>query len=345
MFVAVDGKPAGLLGVADPIKETTPEAIAPLHDEGIRIVMLTGDSRTTAEAVAGQAGHRRGEAEVLPEEKAEMVKRAAGRGPVSWPWPATASTTPRRWPQAQVGIAMGTGTDVAMESAGVTLVKGDLRRHRPGPAAEPRAPCATSARTCSSPSSTTRSASRSPPGVLYPFFGLLLSPMIAAAAMSFSSVSVISNALRLRTARIEAGVLMPDLGSRNSRLPHLRQRAGSARPIADTHKGRHPSWSTSFQGHNRDWQAACNHSVPKFTYFSYEEDPMKKLALILLAVGGAVVAAPNARTFTGVITDTMCGANHRMMHVTPYRSAFVSASRWIRPNTSTRCTTGNTSMF
>ena len=126
MFVAVDGRAAGLLGVADPIKETTPEAIAQLHREGLRIVMLTGDTRATAEAVATKLGIDEVVAEVLPEQKAEVVKRLQGEGRIV----AMAGDGVNDAPalaQAQVGIAMGTGTDVAMESAGVTLVKGDLR--------------------------------------------------------------------------------------------------------------------------------------------------------------------------------------------------------------------------
>jgi len=196
MFVAIDGKPAGLIGVADPIKQTTPEAVKQLHAEGIRVVMLTGDSRTTAEAVARKLGIDELVAEVLPDQKVEVVKRFQNAGRIV----AMAGDGINDAPalaQAHVGIAMGTGTDVAMKSAGVTLVKGDLR-------AIVRA----------------RSLSRATmnnikqnlffafiyntigvpiaAGVLYPFFGILLSPMIAAAAMSFSSVSVIANALRLR---------------------------------------------------------------------------------------------------------------------------------------------------
>lgn len=195
MFVAVDGRPAGLVAVADPIKETTPEAIKALHEEGIRIVMLTGDSATTARAVAGRLGIDEVMAEVLPEQKAEKVKslQAEGRfvamaGDGINDAPALA--------QAQVGIAMGTGTDVAMESAGVTLVKGDLRG-------------IVRARRLSR--GTMRNIKQNlffafvyngigvpvAAGVLYPAFGILLSPMIAAAAMSFSSVSVVGNALRL----------------------------------------------------------------------------------------------------------------------------------------------------
>jgi Cu+-exporting ATPase len=176
MFVAVDGKPAGILGVADPIKETTPEAIRLLHEDGIRIVMLTGDNRTTAQAVAGKLGLDDVVAEVLPDQKADAVKRLQGEGRIV----AMAGDGINDAPalaQAQVGIAMGTGTDVAMESAGVTLVKGFAFAYN-----ALGVPVAA--------------------GVLYPFFGILLSPMIAAAAMSFSSVSVVGNALRLRGIRL-----------------------------------------------------------------------------------------------------------------------------------------------
>jgi Cu+-exporting ATPase len=197
MFIVVDGKPAGLLAVADPIKESTPEAIRQLHDQRIRVVMLTGDSRTTAEAVARRLNIDEVVAEVLPNQKAEILKRfqsdgrkVAMAGDGINDAPALA--------QAHVGIAMGTGTDVAMQSAGVTLVKGDLR----GIVRAIRLSRATMKNikenlffafvynTLGVPIAA---------GVLYPFFGLLLSPMIAAAAMSFSSVSVIGNALRLRT--------------------------------------------------------------------------------------------------------------------------------------------------
>ena len=200
VFVAVDGMVAGLIGVADPIKETTPEAIRDLHAEGLAVVMLTGDSATTAGAVARTLGIDRVEAEVLPERKAEIVKRLQSEGHRV----AMAGDGINDAPalaQADVGVAMGTGTDIAMESAGVTLVKGDLRgivRARRLSRAVMRnirqnlffafvynalgVPVAA--------------------GVLYPVFGLLLSPMIAAAAMSFSSVSVIANALRLRSAAI-----------------------------------------------------------------------------------------------------------------------------------------------
>jgi P-type Cu+ transporter len=196
MFVAVDDSLAGLIGVADPVRGTAAEAIRSLHAEGIRIVMLTGDSRTTAKAVAQSLGIDEVIAEVVPEEKASHVKRLqqAGRfvamaGDGINDAPALA--------QAQVGIAMGTGTDVAIETAGVTLVKGDLRG-------------IVRARLLSR--ATMRNIQQNlffafvynaigvplAAGVLYPVFGLLLSPMIAAAAMSFSSVSVIANALRLK---------------------------------------------------------------------------------------------------------------------------------------------------
>jgi P-type Cu+ transporter len=200
MFVAVDGKPAGILGVADPIKATTPEAIRRLHADGIRIVMLTGDNRTTAEAVAGKLGIDDVFAEVLPDRKADAVKRLQGEGKIV----AMAGDGINDAPalaQAQVGIAMGTGTDVAMESAGVTLVKGDLN----GIARARHLSRATMRNIKQNLFFAFLYNSLGVPvaaGVLYPFFGILLSPMIAAAAMSFSSVSVIGNALRLRRARL-----------------------------------------------------------------------------------------------------------------------------------------------
>ena len=195
MFLVFDGAVAGLIGVADPVKQSTPEAIRMLHDDGVRIVMLTGDNRTTAEAVAKKLGIDDIQAEVLPEQKGEVVKRLqaerrivamAGDGVNDAPALA----------QAQVGIAMGTGTDVAMESAGVTLVKGDLRG-------------IAKARRLSR--GTMRNIRQNlffafiynilgipiAAGVLYPVFGMLLSPVIASVAMTFSSVSVIGNALRL----------------------------------------------------------------------------------------------------------------------------------------------------
>ncbi len=200
MFVAIDGKAAGLIGVADPIKASTSEAIVDLHQEGIQVVMLTGDNRATAQAVAGNLGIDQVEAEVLPDQKAEIVKKlqAAGRivamaGDGINDAPALA--------QAHVGIAMGTGTDVAMESAGVTLVKGDLR----GIVRTRRLSRATMRNIRQNLFFAFIYNSLGVPvaaGVLYPVFGLLLSPMIAAAAMSFSSVSVIGNALRLKRTEI-----------------------------------------------------------------------------------------------------------------------------------------------
>ncbi|MFH1014347.1 MAG: heavy metal translocating P-type ATPase, partial [Nitrospirota bacterium] len=200
MFIAVDGKAAGLLGVADPIKETTPEAIDFLQKEGIRVLMLTGDNRTTAEAVSKKLNLDDVIAEVLPDQKSEVVKRLQNEGR----FVAMAGDGINDAPalaQAHVGIAMGTGTDVAMESAGVTLVKGDLRG-------------ILRARRMSR--ATMRNIKQNifwafiynalgvpvAAGVLYPYFGILLSPIFAAAAMSFSSVSVVGNALRLRRAKL-----------------------------------------------------------------------------------------------------------------------------------------------
>jgi P-type Cu+ transporter len=196
MFVVVENQVAGLLGVADPIKQTTPEAIRQLHGDGIRIVMLTGDSRTTAQAVANKLQVDEVVAEVLPQDKAGVVKRFQGEGR----FVAMAGDGINDAPalaQAQVGIAMGTGTDVAMESAGVTLVKGDLR----GIVRARRLSRATMRNIRQNLFFAFVYNAVGVPiaaGVFYPLFGLLLSPMIASAAMSFSSVSVISNALRLR---------------------------------------------------------------------------------------------------------------------------------------------------
>jgi Cu+-exporting ATPase len=196
MFLAIDGEAAGLLAVADPVKDATPEAVAMLHHSGVEIVMVTGDHEATASAVARQLGIDRVEAEVLPDRKVEIVKqlqsegrRVAMAGDGINDAPALA--------QAEVGIAMGTGTDVAIESAGVTLIKGDLRGI---------------ARTRRLSRRTMRNIRQNlffafvynglgvpiAAGVLYPVLGLLLSPMIAAVAMTFSSVSVVGNALRLR---------------------------------------------------------------------------------------------------------------------------------------------------
>jgi Cu+-exporting ATPase len=202
MFVVVDKKIAGILAVADPIKQSTPEAIRQLHAEGIRIVMLTGDSDTTAQAVARKLQIDEVIAEVLPQDKATVIKRLQAEGR----FVAMAGDGINDAPalaQAQVGIAMGTGTDVAMESAGVTLVKGDLR----GIIRARRLSQATMRNIKQNLFFAFVYNSIGVPiaaGVLYPFFGLLLSPMIAAAAMSFSSVSVITNALRLRKIKLSA---------------------------------------------------------------------------------------------------------------------------------------------
>jgi P-type Cu+ transporter len=201
MFVVRGGRLAGLLGVADPVKESTRDAIAALHDAGLRVVMVTGDSRATALAVASATGIDQVEAEVLPERKAEVVRRLQAEGRIV----AMAGDGVNDAPalaQAQVGIAMGTGTDVAIESAGITLLGGDLRG-------------LVRARNLSR--ATMRNIRENlffafaynvlgipiAGGLLYPAFGLLLSPMIASAAMSLSSVSVIGNALRLRHARLD----------------------------------------------------------------------------------------------------------------------------------------------
>ncbi|MFI5182379.1 MAG: heavy metal translocating P-type ATPase [Thermoanaerobaculia bacterium] len=200
LFVAVDGKPAGILGVADPIKASTSEAIRELHAEGLRIVMLTGDSKTTAEAVARKLALDEVVAEVLPDQKAEVVKQLQSQGR----FVAMAGDGINDAPalaQAHVGIAMGTGTDVAMESAGVTLVRGDLR----GIVRARRLSRATMRNIRQNLFFAFVYNAAGVPiaaGALYPFFGLLLSPVIAAAAMSFSSVSVVGNALRLRRVRL-----------------------------------------------------------------------------------------------------------------------------------------------
>jgi Cu+-exporting ATPase len=200
IFVVVDGHPAGLLGIADPVKKSTPRALSELKAEGLRIVMLTGDSRATAEAVARSVGIEEFEAEVLPEKKSEVIRRLQQQGRIV----AMAGDGINDAPalaQANVGIAMGTGTDVAMESSGVTLVKGDL---------------AGIVRARKLSRATMRNIRQNlffafvynslgvpiAAGVLYPFFGLLLSPILAAAAMSLSSVSVITNSLRLRKVKL-----------------------------------------------------------------------------------------------------------------------------------------------
>ena len=200
LFVSVDDRLEGIIAVADPVKETTMGALDALRSEGLRIVMLTGDHATTARAVAHKLGITEVEADVLPEQKGEVIRRLKREGHVV----AMAGDGVNDAPAlaaADIGIAMGTGTDVAMQSAGLTLVKGDL-------AGIVRARALSRA--------TMRNIRQNlvlafvynavgipvAAGVLYPAFGILLSPMIAAAAMSLSSVSVIGNALRLRAARI-----------------------------------------------------------------------------------------------------------------------------------------------
>ena len=200
VLVAVDGRAAGLIGVADPIKPSTEEAIQMLHADGLRLVMLSGDNRTTAKAVAKKLSIDDVQAEVLPDQKADIVRKLQSQQHVV----AMAGDGVNDAPalaQADVGIAMGTGTDVAMESAGITLVQGDLRAI---------------ARARRLSRGTMRNIRQNlffaffynllgvpiAAGVLYPFFGLLLSPMIAAAAMTFSSFSVVINALRLRNLKL-----------------------------------------------------------------------------------------------------------------------------------------------
>ncbi|MDQ3375154.1 MAG: HAD-IC family P-type ATPase, partial [Acidobacteriota bacterium] len=200
MFVAADGKPVGFVGVADTIKESAKEAIDELHKQKIEVVMMTGDNAKTAEAVARKLGIDKVFADVLPEQKAEKVKELQAQGRIV----AMAGDGVNDAPalaQAQVGIAMGTGTDVAMESADITLLKGDLRGIL---------------RAKKLSEATMKNIRQNlffafiynlvgvpiAAGVLYPIFGLLLSPMIASAAMTFSSVSVIVNALRLRKLKL-----------------------------------------------------------------------------------------------------------------------------------------------
>lgn len=200
MYIGIDGHAVGLIGVADPIKDSTPEAIQDLHAEGITVVMLTGDSQATAKAVAARLKIDRLEAEVLPDQKAAIVKQLQSEGKVVVMAGDGINDAPAL-AQAHVGIAMGTGTDVAMESAGVTLVKGDLR----GIVRARRLSRATMRNIRQNLFFAFIYNSVGVPvaaGVLFPFVGILLSPIIAAAAMSFSSVSVITNALRLRRAKL-----------------------------------------------------------------------------------------------------------------------------------------------
>ena len=200
MLVAIDLRPAGLIAVADPVKEDAPAALAALRAEHIRVVMLTGDSRATAEAVARRLGIDAVIAEVLPDQKADAIRRLQEEGR----FVAMAGDGINDAPalaQAQIGIAMGTGADVAMESAGVTLVKGDLQaivraRHLS------RATMRNIRQNLFFAFVFNALAVPIAAGVLYPPFGLLLNPMIASAAMSLSSVTVVGNALRLRAVRL-----------------------------------------------------------------------------------------------------------------------------------------------
>jgi P-type Cu+ transporter len=200
VFLAIDGTAAGIAAVADPVKEGTAEAIAALRSASVRIVMLTGDSRGTAEAVARSLGIDETLAEVLPEDKAAHVKRLQGEGRKV----AMAGDGINDAPalaQADVGIAMGTGTDVAMESAGITLVKGDLRGIARA-AVLSRATMRNIRQNLAFAFGYNALGIPVAAGVLYPAFGLLLSPVFAGAAMALSSVSVVTNALRLNRVRL-----------------------------------------------------------------------------------------------------------------------------------------------
>jgi Cu+-exporting ATPase len=200
VFILLNGHPAGLLGIADPIKDSAAGAVVELRNEGLRVIMLTGDSRATAEVVARRLGVDEVRAEVLPDQKADQVKRLQSEGRIV----AMAGDGINDAPalsQAEVGIAMGTGTDVAMESAGVTLLRGDLR----GIVRARRLSRATMANIRQNLAFAFLYNILGVPiaaGALYPVFGILLSPMIASLAMTLSSVSVIVNALRLRTAKL-----------------------------------------------------------------------------------------------------------------------------------------------
>jgi Cu+-exporting ATPase len=200
MLAAVDGQPAGLLAVADQVKEGAAAALAALHDEGIRIIMLTGDSRTTAEAVARRLGIDEVIAEVLPEEKAGAIKQLQAEGRFVGMAGDGINDAPAL-AQAQIGIAMGTGADVAMESAAVTLIKGDLqgivRARRLS-----RAVMRNIRQNLFFAFVFNALAVPIAAGILYPWFSILLNPMIASAAMSLSSVTVVTNALRLRRIRL-----------------------------------------------------------------------------------------------------------------------------------------------
>ena len=200
IYVATDGKVSGVIAIADPVKATTPDALKALTAEGVRVVMLTGDNRTTAQAVARRLGIADVEAEVLPDQKGAVVEKLRREGRVV----AMAGDGVNDAPAlaaADVGIAMGTGTDVAIESAGVTLLKGDLT----GIVRARRLSAATMGNIRQNLFFAFIYNAAGVPiaaGVLYPWFGILLSPIIAAAAMALSSVSVVGNALRLRRVRL-----------------------------------------------------------------------------------------------------------------------------------------------
>jgi Cu+-exporting ATPase len=200
LFAAVDGRAAGVIAIADPVKPAAPAAVAALRQAGVRIVMLTGDNRTTAQAVARRLGISEVEAEILPQDKAQVVERLRGQGRIVAMVGDGVNDAPAL-AAADVGVAMGTGTDVAIESAGVTLLNGDLN----GLVQARRLSRATMRNIRQNLFFAFFYNAAGVPvaaGVLYPFFGLLLSPIIAALAMSLSSVSVITNALRLRVARL-----------------------------------------------------------------------------------------------------------------------------------------------
>ena len=200
MFIVVDNNVVGIVAVADPIKESTQDAIRQLHAENVSIVMLTGDNEKTAQAVAQVLGLERVIADVLPDQKLAVIEKLQKEGFIV----AMAGDGVNDAPalaQAQVGIAMGTGTDVAMESAAVTLVKGDLRGIASARALS-RATMKNIRQNLFFAFAYNALGIPIAAGILYPAFGVLLSPMIAAAAMSFSSVSVIGNALRLRNFRV-----------------------------------------------------------------------------------------------------------------------------------------------
>jgi Cu+-exporting ATPase len=200
IFAAVDGRLGGVLGIADPVKASTPEALRELERQGVRVVMLTGDSQVTAKVVAARVGIKEFEAGVLPGQKAEIVKKLQSEGRIVAMAGDGINDAPALT-QAQVGIAMATGTDIAMESAGITLLNGDLLG-------------IVRARNLSR--ATMQNIRQNlffafiynllgvpvAAGILYPWFGILLSPILAAAAMSFSSVSVIGNSLRLRNTHL-----------------------------------------------------------------------------------------------------------------------------------------------